>query len=88
MDIPWGVVEVDSDFFLRRTATAACFQMLARHIYAEHGVTWTSPDAPTFEHGGITANIIGSGGNSPKWIKSLQPSATVYSWALNKAIRN
>lgn len=47
------------------------------------GVTWCSLDAPVFESGNITANIIGAATNSPQWIKELQPSATIYSWVMN-----
>ena len=31
----------------------------------------------------MTANIIGGATNSPEWIRKNEPSATVYSWALN-----
>jgi len=31
----------------------------------------------------MTANILGGAMESPKWIRKLEPSATVYSWALN-----
>ena len=47
------------------------------------GVTWCSLDAPVFETGNMTANIIGGATNSPEWIRKNEPSATVYSWALN-----
>lgn len=49
----------------------------------DFGVTWCSLDAPVFESGTITANIIGGATNSPQWIKKLEPSSTIYSWALN-----
>ena len=83
MDIPWGVAEVDADFFPEANRNWICFQRWLDISNAERGVTWTSLDAPTFQSGAITANIIGSAINSPAWIRKLQPSGTIYSWALN-----
>ncbi|MEI6175458.1 MAG: glycoside hydrolase family 38 C-terminal domain-containing protein [Verrucomicrobiota bacterium] len=83
MDIPWGVAEVDADFFPEANRNWICFQRWLDISNAERGVTWTSLDAPTFQSGAITANIIGAAINSPAWIRKLQPSGTIYSWALN-----
>ena len=83
MDIPWGVAEVDADFFPEGNRNWICFQRWLDISNAERGITWCSPDAPTFEHGAITANILGGATNSPAWLRKLQPSATIYSWALN-----
>ncbi|MBM4091756.1 MAG: glycosyl hydrolase [Planctomycetes bacterium] len=84
MDIPWGVVEVDADFFPEANRNWVCFQRWLDISNHERGVVWCSPDAPLFQHGNITANIMGGGGlGSPPWIRGLEPSATVYSWALN-----
>jgi len=49
----------------------------------EQGITWCPIDAPLFQVGSITANILGSATKSEKWIKKLEPSGTIYSWALN-----
>ena len=83
MDIPWGVAEVDADFFPEANRNWICFQRWLDISNAERGVTWCSLDAPTFEQGNITANILGGAANSPAWLRKLQPSATIYSWALN-----
>jgi alpha-mannosidase len=83
MDIPWGVVEVDADFFPEANRNWICFQRWLDISNRERGVTWCSPDAPTFEHGDITANILGGASGSSAWLRKLQPSATLYSWALN-----
>jgi alpha-mannosidase len=80
VDIPWGVMEVDADQFSEGNRNWICFQRWLDISNGDRGVTWSSLDAPTFEHGNITANILGSGG---AWIRRLQPSATIYSWALN-----
>lgn len=42
-----------------------------------------SLNACSFESGDITANIIGGASGSPLWIRKIQPSSTIYSWALN-----
>ncbi len=84
MDIPWGVAEVDTDFFPEANRNWICFQRWLDISNQERGVVWCSPDAPLFQHGNITANIMGGGGlSSPPWIRKLEPSATVFSWALN-----
>jgi len=46
-------------------------------------VTWLTPDAPLVEVGGITANLIGSLSDPRAWIDHLEPSQTIYSWAMN-----
>lgn len=80
MDIPWGVVEVEKDQFPEGNRNWITFQRWLDISGSACGVTWCSLDAPMFEHGDITANIMGIGG---AWIRQLAPSATVYSWALN-----
>jgi alpha-mannosidase len=47
------------------------------------GVTWSPIDAPLVEVGGITANLLGSQTDYRAWIDHLQPSQTLYSWAMN-----
>ncbi|MBN8458245.1 MAG: glycosyl hydrolase [Verrucomicrobia bacterium] len=83
MDIPWGVAEVDADFFPEANRNWICFQRWLDISNTDTGVTWTSPDAPTFEYGDIRANILGGATGSPQWIRKLEPSSTIYSWALN-----
>jgi hypothetical protein len=31
----------------------------------------------------LSANVLGAATNSPRWIRKLEPSPTIYSWALN-----
>lgn len=83
MDIPWGVAEVDADFFPEANRNWICFQRWLDISNADAGVTWTSPDAPTFQHGEIRANVLGGATGSPLWVRKLEPSSTIYSWALN-----
>ncbi len=83
MDIPWGVVEVDADQLPAANRNWICFQRWLDISNEERGITWCSLDAPTFESGAMTANILGGAIHSPEWIEHLPLSSTVYSWALN-----
>ncbi len=47
------------------------------------GVTIASPDAPLWEMGGLTANVLGSANNPSLWIEKNPQSATLYSWVMN-----
>jgi alpha-mannosidase len=80
MDIPWGVVEIEKDQFPEGNRNWIAFQRWVDISGADRGVTWCALDAPMFEHGDITANIMGVSG---AWLAKLNPSATIYSWALN-----
>ncbi len=47
------------------------------------GVTWAPVDAPLVEVGGITANLVGSQTDWRVWRQHVEPSQTIYSWAMN-----
>ncbi|WPU92201.1 glycoside hydrolase family 38 C-terminal domain-containing protein [Mucilaginibacter sabulilitoris] len=83
IDIPWGVMKIDTDMLLGANRNWIGFQRWLDISNNGKGVTWCSLDAPVFEVGNMTANIIGSATDSKKWIKNINPSATIYSWALN-----
>ena len=83
MDIPWGVVEIDADQLPAANRNWICFQRWLDISNEDRGITWCSLDAPTFESGNMTANIIGGAFHSPDWIQNLPLSSTIYSWALN-----
>ncbi|MBB5396114.1 glycoside hydrolase family 38 C-terminal domain-containing protein [Mucilaginibacter sp. AK015] len=83
VDIPFGILALEKDQLPGANRNWITFQRWLDISNNERGVTWCSLDAPVFEDGGITANIIGSGANSPKWITKLQPNATIYSWVMN-----
>ena len=83
MDIPWGVVEVEADQLPVANRNWMCFQRWVDVSNNDRGVTWCSLDAPTFESGSMTANVIGGAVHSPEWIEYLPQSSTLYSWALN-----
>lgn len=83
VDIPWGVMEIDADQLPAANRNWICFQRWLDISNEERGITWCSLDAPTFESGSMTANIIGGATHSPEWIQHLPLSSTIYSWALN-----
>ena len=82
-DIPWGIMELEKDQLKEANRNWIAFQRWLDISNENLGVTWCSLDAPVFESGNMTANIIGGATNSPEWIRKLEPSATIYSWALN-----
>ncbi|MCU7552241.1 glycoside hydrolase [Chitinophagaceae bacterium LB-8] len=83
VDIPWGIMKIDKDQLEGANRNWIGFQRWLDVSNKEKGVTMCSLDAPVLEIGDLTADILGGATNSPKWIKNLAPSATIYSWALN-----
>lgn len=83
IDVPWSVVEIDADQLPAANRNWICFQRWLDISNEGKGITWCSLDAPTFESGNMTANIIGGALHSPEWIQHLPLSSTIYSWALN-----
>lgn len=83
VDIPWGVMQLEKDQLSGANRNWITFQRWLDISNNKKGVTWCSLDAPVFESGNITANIIGAATNSPQWIKKLQPTGTIYSWVMN-----
>jgi len=83
IDVPWSVVEIDADQLPAANRNWICFQRWLDISNEGKGITWCSLDAPTFESGEMTANIIGGAFHSPEWIQHLPLSSTIYSWALN-----
>jgi alpha-mannosidase len=82
-DIPWGVMELEKDQLPPANRNWLCFQRWLDISNRERGVTWCSLDVPLFESGDMTANVQGPATNSPVWLRRLQSSATIYSWATN-----
>jgi alpha-mannosidase len=82
-DIPWGVMEVEKDQLPGANRNWICFQRWLDVSNDDAGIAWASLDAPTFEYGRMSANVLGEGANSPLWISKLKPTSTIYSWALN-----
>lgn len=82
-DIPWGIMELEKDQMKAANRNWIAFQRWLNITNENKAVTWCSLDAAVFENGDMTANIIGHATYSPQWIRKLNPSGTVYSWALN-----
>jgi alpha-mannosidase len=82
-DIPWGIMEIEKDQLPEGNRNWIGFQRWIDISNDERGVTFCSLDVPVFESGNMTANVLGMATDSPQWIRRLDPSATIYSWALN-----
>ncbi|OFX40587.1 MAG: hypothetical protein A2X03_13260 [Bacteroidetes bacterium GWA2_40_15] len=82
-DIPWGIVELEKDQLAAANRNWIAFQRWLDISNEERGVTFCSLDAPMFENGTLSANVLGAATNSPRWIRKLESSPTIYSWALN-----
>ena len=83
VDIPWGVMEVEKEQWPQGNRNWIAMQRWLDVSNDKQGVTWCSLDAPIFEYGSMSANIsLGFGAKGP-WISKLEPSSTIYSWAMN-----
>lgn len=82
-DIPWGIIELEKDQLPAGNRNWIAFQRWLDISGSDRGITFCSLDAPVFESGNITANILGAATNSLKWIRKLEPASVIYSWALN-----
>jgi hypothetical protein len=83
MDVPWGVVEVEKDQIPGACKNWFTLQRWVDISNDRRGITWLSPDAPLVQVGGITANLIGSQSDPRAWRDKVEPTQTIYSWAMN-----
>lgn len=83
VNIPWGVMELEKDQLKAGNRNWIAMQRWLNISNDKKGVTWCSLNACAFESGDMTANIIGGAFESPLWIRKIEPSSTIYSWALN-----
>jgi hypothetical protein len=83
VDIPWGVMELEKDQWPQANRNWLALQRWLDISNDKEGVTWCSLDTPLFESGDMTANISLSWGAQGPWLRKLEPSSTVYSWAMN-----
>ncbi|MHB8520553.1 MAG: polysaccharide lyase family protein [Limisphaerales bacterium] len=83
LDVPWGVVRPEIDQIPGACKNWFTVQRWVDISNDKYGVTWATPDAPLVEIGGITANLIGSLPDPRAWLDHLEPSQTIYSWAMN-----
>lgn len=82
-DIPWGVMEIEKDQWPQGNRNWIAMQRWLDMSNDTHGITWCSLDAPLFEYGTRSANIAMGWGARGNWLKKLEPSSTIYSWAMN-----
>jgi len=83
LEVPYGVMQPEKD-----QIPSACKNWLTANRWAdvsnqENGVALITLDAPLFEVGGITAVMLGSQTNPDIWRKHIEPTQTLFSWALN-----
>ena len=83
LDVPYGVMQPEKD-----QIPSACKNWLAASRWADvsnkdNGVALITLDAPLFEVGGITAVMLGSQRNPEVWRKHIEPTQTLFSWAIN-----
>ncbi len=83
IDVPYGVMEPEKD-----QIPSACKNWLTLNRWAdvsnqETGIALISLDAPLIEVGGITATMLGSQTNPAIWRKHIEPTQTIFSWAIN-----
>ncbi len=83
IDIPWGVMQPEKDQIPGSNKNWMCTQRWVDVSNDDYGVTWSSLDAPLMEVGEISANVLGSAGRLRDWRRSIEPTQTLYSWALN-----
>jgi len=80
MDIPWAVVRPETDQLPGACKNYFTVQRWVDVSNADYGVTWATPDAPLIEVGAITSDPRGK---TMGWIKSIEPSTTLYSYVMN-----
>ncbi len=83
MDVPWAVVRPELDQIPGACKNWFTVQRWVDVANDSSGVTWATVDAPLVEVGRLTANLIGSQKNPKAWLQHLEPSQTIYSWAMN-----
>src|SRR5208282_456509 len=82
-DLPFGVMRPEYDQMpnaCKNWLTAGRWVDVANK---EFGVTWVTLDAPLVEVGGITATILENAPSPDVWRKRIEPTQTLYSWAMN-----
>lgn len=79
-DVPWGAMQLEQDQWPEGNRNWICMQRWVNVSDSTANVTLCSLNAPLFEVGDMTANIIGSSGN---WLTSNPNVPTIWSWVLN-----
>ena len=80
MDTPWAVVSPETDQLPGACKNYFTVQRWVDISNKDYGLTWATPDAPLIEVGSITNDPRGK---TVGWIKSIEPSTTLYSYVMN-----
>ncbi len=79
-DVPWGVMELEGDQWPEANRNWLAMQRWVNVSDDDANITICSMNAPVFEVGDLTANIIGSSGN---WLGSIHKTPCIWSWVMN-----
>lgn len=83
LDIPHGWMRPEADQIAGACKNWFTLGRWADLSSARNGVLWVTIDAPLVELGGITATLLGSQTNPDIWRSRVEPTGTLYSWAMN-----
>lgn len=83
MEIPWAIVRPEIDQLPGACKNWFTIQQFVDISNDRLGVTMITPDTPLIQIGGITANLIGSLPDTRFWKNKIEPSQTIYIWAMN-----
>lgn len=82
--IPAGSITAEADQLPNTNRNWYTVQRWVDVSNGQFGVTWSTPDAPLFQIGGITTDgLLGSLGDSPKWIRYMEQRPFIASWVMN-----
>ncbi|MFZ9388539.1 MAG: glycosyl hydrolase-related protein [Chitinophagaceae bacterium] len=83
LDMPFSVIRPEDD-----QLPGSCKNWMSTGQWVDvsndrEGITLATPDAPLVEIGYMSANLLGGQYDPAAWRKQIEPSQTVFSWALN-----
>ena len=83
LDLPFGRMRPEAD-----QMPSACKNWFTVGRWADVsnndlGITWVTLDAPLVQVGGLTARLLESQTNPDVWRKTVEPTQSLYSWAMN-----
>ncbi len=82
IDLQWSVIEPEKQQIAGANKNWLTSQSYVDISNQDFGVTWSTLDAPLIEVGEISGNLLGSVPLN-EWRKTISPTQTLYSWALN-----
>lgn len=83
METPWAVVRPEADQIPGACKNWFTVQRWLDVSNDKYGVMLVTPDAPLWEVGEISANLVGSQTNPDAWRGRVEPSQTLYAWVMN-----